>query len=315
MTAISERSLVANHRSVFSAVFMDTVITIEIVKAQPDDACHERVSRAFGWFDHVEQRCSRFDESSELSTLFRARTGAPVSVSPLLFQLIEFALAVSQASGGAFDPTVGQAMAARGYNRNYRTGQETTHRPHATRETSYRDVMINPEGGTVTLLKPLVLDLGAVAKGFAMDLAAAELGCFPGFAINAGGDVLVRGRNSADAPWRIGIKNPRKPAELIETLVVSDGAVCTSGDYERPRPDGQPGHHIIQPQTGESASIVASVTVVAATAMLADALSTASFVLGRKRGLRMLESQGVDGLIISPRLELYATSGLSKYRR
>ena len=315
MIAISELPLVANARSVFSAVFMDTVITIEVVGAQSDAAGYERVSRAFGWFDHVEQRCSRFVERSELSMLFRAQTGAPVSVSPLLFQLIEFALAVSQASGGAFDPTVGQAMAARGYNRNYRTGQETTHRPHATRETSYRDVMINPERGTVTLLKPTVLDLGAVAKGFAMDLAAAELGCFTGYAINAGGDVLVRGRNSADAPWRIGIKNPRKPAELIETLVVSDGAVCTSGDYERPRPDGQPGHHIIQPQTGESASIVASVTVVAATAMLADALSTASFVLGRKRGLRMLESQGVDGLIISPRLELYATSGLSKYRR
>src|SRR5207247_6058546 len=157
-----------------------------VVGAQPDDACHERVGRAFGWFDHVEQRCSRFVESSELSALFRVQTGAPVSVSPLLFRLIEFALAVARASGGAFDPTVGQAMAARGYNRNYRTGQETTHRPHATRETSYRDVMINPEGGTVTLLKPLVLDLGAVAKGFAMDLAAAQLGCFPGFAMHAG---------------------------------------------------------------------------------------------------------------------------------
>jgi FAD:protein FMN transferase len=304
---------VANDRCVFSAVFMDTVITIEVVQAQPDGACDERVERAFGWFDHVEQRCSRFAESSELSVLIRADTGAAVRVSPLLFQLIEFALAVARASGGAFDPTVGHAMAARGYNRNYRTGQNATHRPHATRETSYRDVVLNQERGTVTLLKPMVLDLGAVAKGFAMDLAAAELGCFTGYAINAGGDVLVRGRNSAGAPWRIGIKNPRQPAELIETLIVSDGAVCTSGDYERPRPDGQPGHHIIQPQTGESASHVASATVVAATAMAADALSTAVFVLGRERGLELLKSQGVDGLIISPRLERCATSGLSRY--
>ncbi len=304
----------ANDRFVFSAVFMDTVITIEVVQAQPDGACDERVNRAFGWFDHVEQRCSRFAESSELSALSRAETGAPVGVSPLLFELIEFALAVARASGGAFDPAVGQAMAASGYNRNYLTGQETSHRPDATREASYRDVVLNRESGTVTLLKPLVLDLGAVAKGLAIDLAAAELGCFPGYAINAGGDVLVRGRNSANAPWRIGIKNPRQPAELIETLIVSDGAVCTSGDYERPRPDGQPGHHIVQPQTGESASDVASVTVVAATAMLADALSTAAFVLGRERGLKLLESQGVDGLIVSPELELYATSGLSRYR-
>ena len=303
-----------NDRSVFSAVFMDTVITIEVIQAQPDGECYERVRRAFGWFDHVEQRCSRFDENSELSALFRAQTGAPVSVSPLLFQLIEFALAVAQASGGAFDPTVGQAMAARGYNRNYRTGQEITHRRRTTRETSYRDVVINPTRGTVTLLKPMVLDLGAVAKGFAMDLAAAELGCFTGYAINAGGDVLVRGRNSADAPWRIGIKNPRRPAELIETLIVSDGAVCTSGDYERPRPDGHPGHHIIQPETGESASDVASATVVAATAMAADSLSTAVFVLGCERGLQLLKSQGVEGLIISPGLELCATSGLSRYR-
>ena len=91
-------------------------------------------------------------------------------------------------------------------------------------------------------------------------------------------------------------------------------AVCTSGDYERRGPTGE-GHHLIDPQSGASADAVASVTVIAPTAMVADALATAAFVLGPTRGLRFLEAQGVDGLIYSSALERYATSGLAAYRQ
>jgi thiamine biosynthesis lipoprotein len=85
---------------------------------------------------------------------------------------------------------------------------------------------------------------------------------------------------------------------------VSGRAVCTSGDYER---RASAGHHLLDPRTGQPASGAASVTVVAATAMLADALATAAFVLGPDAGLRLLDRHGVGGVIVTPALERFST--------
>ena len=293
---------------------MDTLITIEVVRPKARSGYAERVQQAFGWFGQVEKLCSRFDETSELSRLSASPAGVPVTVSPPLFELVSFALSVARASGGAFDPTVGRDMEMSGFNRNYLTGERKTPEAGASSRSSYRDILLDVAGCTVTLTRPLVLDLGAVAKGFAIDLAAEELRPFQDYAINAGGDILARGLSPEGTPWRIGIRHPRQPEALIDTFTVSDAAVCTSGDYERPRPDGGPGHHLLHPETGQAVADVASVSVVAPTAMLADALSTAAFVLGAERGIDLLESQNVEGLIVSADLQRFETKGLSRYR-
>ena len=301
-------------RYVTSAVFMDTLITIDVATPGSIGATAEQVQKAFGWFAHVESLCSRFDETSELSRLSNSPCDTRVIVSSLLFQLIHFACSVARVSGGAFDPTVGHAMQVLGFNRNYLTGETISSANEAGARCSYRDIELDPTNRTVTITCPLVLDLGAVAKGFAIDLAAEELKPLENFAINAGGDILARGHHSANTPWRIGIRHPRQPEDAIDTLLISDAAVCTSGDYERPRPDGQPGHHLLDPQTRQPVEGVASVTVVAPTAMLADALSTAAFVLHQDEGIDLLESQSVEGLIVSADLQTFETTGLSKYR-
>jgi thiamine biosynthesis lipoprotein len=108
----------------------------------------------------------------------------------------------------------------------------------------------------------------------------------------------------------VGIRHPREAGALIETLHVSDAAVCTSGDYERVSPDGDAGHHIMDPRTGRAATTLASVTVVAPSAMVADALATAAFVLGPAEGLDLLERSGVEGLMVSPTLERVRTRGM-----
>jgi len=183
----------------------------------------------------------------------------------------------------------------------------------SNRSVSYRDVQIDAERETITLLRPLIIDLGAVAKGLAVDLAARELQPFNNFAINAGGDLYLGGCNPSGEPWSIGIRHPRSDDELIDSLRISNRAVCTSGDYER-RSSKDDGHHILDPHTGSSANGVASVTVIAPTAMLADALATAAFVLGPANGIQLFDRLGVDGLIISPELERFATRGMSDYR-
>ncbi len=294
-----------------SAVFMDTLVSVQAVSALSEAHFDARADAAFGWFQQIEEVCSRFDPESELSQL-TARAGDAVPVSPLLYEAVRFALAVAAASDGAFDPTIGHTLARRGFNRHYLTGQTIESPDAPADQPDYRDVRLDPEAGMILLRKPLLLDLGAVAKGLAIDLAAKELACFTHAVVEAGGDLSVRGRNADGEPWRVGIRHPREADALIEVLFISDRAVCTSGDYERRGPGGA-GHHLIDPQSGASVDAVASVTVIAPTAMVADALATAAFVLGPTRGLRFLEAQGVNGLIYSSALERYATRGLAAY--
>jgi thiamine biosynthesis lipoprotein len=292
------------------AILMDTHVSVAVV----GDSATEwdpAIDRALAWFRTVEESCSRFDPNSEVMQL-TARVGTPVVASPLLFEAVRFALAVAESSEGAFDPTVGLALERRGFNPNYRTGAPiaTSVTPEAV---TWRDVALDPELRTITLRRPLVLDLGAVVKGMAIDLAARELAAASGFAVDAGGDLYVHGRNAEGRPWRIGIRHPRAPGRILGTVEVSDVAVCTSGDYERAA-EGGDGHHILDPRSGSSVEAVASVTVIGPTAMAADAIGTAAFVLG-PAGRRFVESQGLAGLIVTPTLQEFPTRGFKRLAR
>jgi thiamine biosynthesis lipoprotein len=291
---------------------MGTIVSIEVVApadgARDDSDSADALDRAFRWFHHVEATCSRFDGESELMQLV-ARPGAPVPVSPLLFRAVEFALAMAEETGGAFDPTIGLALEARGFTRHYLTGATSRTAIRRQGDVSHRDVRLDVARQTITLERPLVLDLGAVAKGLAVDLAARELQPLRNYAIDAGGDLYLAGCNRKGEPWSIGIRHPRADGEVIDVVRVSGTAVCTSGDYERRGADAS-GHHILDPRTGDSAGALASVTVIAPSAMVADALGTAVFVLGPAEGLRLLERHGAEGLLITPALERIETTGM-----
>ena len=291
--------------SIRTEVLMGTLVTIEIVRADADDA----MDRAFGWFREIEARCSRFDERSELVQL-TTKVRVPVQASPILFEAVRFATAVARDTDGAFDPTVGHRMETRGFNREDRTGRTVRTPVVADERVSFRDVRLDAIGRTITLERPLLLDLGAVAKGLAVDAAARELHAFDGFAIDAGGDLYLGGHNREGKRWSVGIRHPRQDGALIDSLQVTNKAVCTSGDYERRADETIGGHHIPDPRSGASPGDVASVTVVAASAMAADALATAAFVLGPREGLALMQRHGVEGLIVTPSLEKFETPGL-----
>jgi thiamine biosynthesis lipoprotein len=292
---------------------MGTVVTIQVVGHGEDEderaARADRVSRAAAWFESIEQCCSRFDPASELRRL-SGIVGTPVPVSQMLFEAIRFALAVAEDTDGAFDPTIGRRMEKRGFDLNYRTGASTASHTPSEGDVSWRDVLLDRDAMTVTLLKPLVLDLGAVVKGLAVDVAARELSPFENFAVDAGGDLYLGGRNADGAPWSVGIRHPREDA-LIETLSVSNSAVCTSGDYQKRSATEENVHHIMDARSGETAAELASVTVLAPSAMVADAFATAAFALGRDDGLRFLERHGVRGLMVTPALERVETAGFA----
>ena len=290
---------------------MGTVVTMQVVghgaTSEQQRERSDAITRAFGWFHHVEAICSRFDAASELRQL-SSHIGEPVVASPLLYHVLEFALAVAEESDGAFDPTVGRRMELLGFNHEYRSGVEVD-TSDALTAVSYRDVTLDQTARTITLTRPLLLDLGAVAKGLAIDMAVRELQPFENFAIDAGGDLFLGGHNTHDEPWRVGIRHPRDATSMIEHVRVSNVAVCTSGDYERRTPGSSVvsahanSHHVLDARAGASAELLASVTVIANSAMVADALATAAFALGPTAGVALLTRHGVDALLVTPSLE------------
>src|SRR5262245_48862977 len=183
---------------------MGTIVTIQVVSNDSDEA----IERAFGWFQEIESRCSRFDEHSELVQL-SMQVGVPVPASPILFEAVRFALLVAEETGGAFDPTVGLRMESEGFDREHRTGRPVRTPLSLDQDVNYCDVEIDTRERTITLHKPLLLDLGSVAKGLAVDAAARELQPFRDFAIDAGGDPYLGGRNPKGVPWVVGIRHPR----------------------------------------------------------------------------------------------------------
>jgi thiamine biosynthesis lipoprotein len=285
---------------------MGTIATIGVVVDASGDECGNSaitavdtaIDSSFNWFREIERICNRFDPASELRRL-SAQAGASTAVSETLYRLVEFAVAVAEETDGAFDPTVGVEMERRGFTHDYRTGS-TSASGVGLAPVSYRDIELDPVARTIMLTRPLLLDLGAVAKGFAVDMAAEELRPFRDFAIDAGGDLYLAGHNPSGEAWVAGIRHPRRDDELADTIRVSDRAVCTSGDDVR-------AGHILDPRRHDVAHVSVSATVIAPTAMLADALATAAFVLGPADGIRLLESHGVDGLILSPSLERFTT--------
>jgi thiamine biosynthesis lipoprotein len=132
--------------------------------------------------------------------------------------------------------------------------------------------------------------------------------------IQSGGDLYVAGRRG-DRPWRAGIQDPRGPeGSSFAAMDLSDSAITTSGDYERFfMKDGQRYHHIIDPDTGEPARGSRSVTIVAGTATLADALDTGIFILGPDKGMALIERlNGVEGVIVTSSNNVLVSSGLAR---
>ena len=207
-----------------TVALMGTIVTIHVVDDGADDQrtleTEETVERAFGWFRRVEACCTRFDAQSEAMQL-TSNIGVPVRASEILYEAVQFAVAVAAESGGAFDPTVGSSMEARGFNREYRTGQVVHTALEPGGAVSYRDVRVNPDRKTITLLRPLVLDLGAVAKGLAIDMAARELQPFENYAIDAGGDLYLAGCGPGRRTvvrWHPS-SAPRPPADRLSARV------------------------------------------------------------------------------------------------
>lgn len=218
----------------------------------------------------IDAACSRFRADSELTRL-NAAGGRPVAVGPRLLEALAAALAVAEQTGGRVTPTVGRALRAIGYDRDFAAGlQEPATMPAARVPAA---AAIRVDGAAVTLAEGAELDLGATAKALAADRAAAAAHAATGAAVlvNLGGDIALAGMPPAGG-WRVLIEDGG------EVVALRGGGLATSSTTVR-RWGGA--HHIVDPATGRSCRVVwRTATVAARTCLAANAAATAAIVRG-----------------------------------
>lgn len=287
---------------------MDTVVDLQVVVEKEMDRTEavKQMKLAFDAFRKVEDACSRFTPDSELMKA-SLTIGVPIPVSPYLFQPLKFAIEVAKLTEGLFDPAVGKTLEDLGYNRHYLTGERI--KSWVESNVTYKDIVLDEHAQTVLFKKPMVVDLGAVAKGFAVDLAVEPLRRFPGFIINAGGDLFAGGLDEKGQKWKAGIQHPLEKDQIIEVVEISNEALCTSGSYERKDSERPGEHHIVNAQSQKSPNDWISCSVVAPFAMLADAFSTAVFLIDSKSGPDLVDSIGGRGIFITPELKMVRVGG------
>lgn len=253
-------------------------------------------------FDEWEQTLSRFLPESELSRL-NAQAGAPVAVSPLLWDVLATALQAARATTGRYDPTLLRQMLAIGYDRTFEEihgGVPAAKRPGGATLLGgdWRRIQLDPARRLVTLPAGSGLDVGGIAKGMAVDAALDRLralGLTPAL-VNAGGDLAVAGQPPDQPDWPIAVPG----RDRHWTIPLRQGAVATSTVMRRAWRQGEVvRHHLIDPATGEPArSDLLSVTAVAPLCRQAEVGAKVALLLGAEAGGRFLAEHGMAGLLI-----------------
>ena len=293
-----------------------------VLVVAPDRATAEKsVEAAFSIFDRVEALMSDYDPDSQISAVNRRAFIEPVAVDAEVFEVLSAALDYSRLSDGAFDITVGPVVQL------WRSARQSGRAPtadaieRARSRVGWRHLELDAEHRTVRFaLEGMLLDLGGIAKGYAIDKAAQAMrqaGALGGM-IDIGGDLVCFGRPvGGKALWFLGLQDPDDYEKMLLRLKIDDRAVATSGDYRRYVViDDKKHSHIINPATADSTNDLSSVTLIAPTAMQADALATAVSVLGPEKGLALIESiDQVEAVLIAAErpYSLIKTAGAAAY--
>ncbi|HAT50191.1 MAG: FAD:protein FMN transferase [Nitrospirae bacterium] len=282
------------------------------------------VAQIFARIDQVEELASRQKTGTPVYQVNHATPGTPVVVPEELATILAAGLEMHTVSNGAFDPGLGFLSDLWGFGHGV---PDVGKIPAATelaawlherkKNTDYGIKLVKEPGGAMTVQVdgyPFTLDLGAIAKGYALDQAMETMkqsGVQNGLIIG-GGDMIITGSKGGQ-PWRIGIQHPRDHDKIMASSEIKgDLAMATSGDYERFfMVDGEREHHILDPQTAKpSRSGLISVSIQTQKAMTADMLSTAVFVMGMEKGRKWIEKMaGVEGMLVTENGERWKSPG------
>ena len=290
---------------------MGSRFEITVVTRNQAQADYE-IDQAVAEIRRIESLISSWDPRSETSEINRQAGIKPVKVSGELFELISRCLELSRLTDGAFDisyASMDRLWSFDGSMKDLPSAKEIT---ASVARVGYQKIQLNRADQTVFLKeKGMKIGFGAIGKGYAADKAKdllREKGVVAGI-INASGDMSSWGTQPGGKPWQVAITNPMDKTKSFGLLPMAEGAVVTSGDYEKfVHFDGKRYSHIMDPRTGYPATGIASVTVFAPKAELADALSTAVFVMGIETGLdRIDQLDGIECIIVDDSGKLFTS--------
>ncbi|MBS2098401.1 FAD:protein FMN transferase [Carboxylicivirga linearis] len=247
------------------------------------------IQKAIDEITRIEKLISSWDVASQTSLVNKNAGLKPVKVHPLLFELIQHSLAISKLTDGAFDITFASLDPVWKFDGSMKRMPAKEEISASVSNIGFQNIQLNDKDTTVFLLKKgMKIGFGAIGKGFAADKAKhllMQLGVTGGI-INASGDLNVWGTKSNGMDWTVAITNPLKKQKAFAHLPIHNGAVATSGNYEKfVTIDGKKYSHIINPKTGYPSEGLVSVTVFSPKAELCDALATAIFVMGKEVGI------------------------------
>ena len=291
---------------------MGTPVTISIGGGSRR-AAEAAMTRAFDEIARLDRLLSHYKQGSEVYRLNQFKKIAGPSEE--LFENMTKSLSFSRLVQGAFDITVlplldlyEDALLER---EQFPSADEIR---TALVAVDYRRILVTRE--SISIGEDQKITLGGIAKGYIVDRGMQTLldAGVRSAIVEAGGDMRIAGKKTIERDWHIAIQNPRDPEDYIARVRAPNMAVVTSGDYERYFDRERLYHHIIDPLTGRSATELISVTVVAQTAFDADAISTSAFVLGREKGLALVESlPNVEALLITRTQTVLRSSGWGSY--
>ncbi|MCX8128999.1 MAG: FAD:protein FMN transferase [Clostridia bacterium] len=292
---------------------MGTVISQKVYGEEAQKAI-DRVSERML---EIEKRMTINAPGSETDKLNINAGKSDVKLTPDVIYVLNTAKKFGRLSDGAFDVTVGPLVKAWGIFTDNERIPADGEINRLIKLVGYNEINADEKNNIAGLSRQgQVVDLGGIAKGYAGDEAIRiykEFGIGTAY-INLGGNVIVMGKKPDGTEWRVGVQDPRaKNGEIIGVIKTTDKAVVSSGDYERFFiRDNKRYHHILDPRTGYPAeSGLIGTTIVADLSIEADALSTATFVLGLEKGMKLIESlNGVDAIFITKEKKVFVTSGL-----
>jgi FAD:protein FMN transferase len=301
------------HRVRRTGTRMGTRVSLTAVHPDPAEA-RSWLSSAFAEMERLEAIFSRYRPDTPLARL--NRDGTLGDAPPELLHVLEWGLALSARTAGAFDMTVAPLLAL--HQESFaRTGMPPGEQEvaEALARVGYQGVRL--EGRNVSFRTPgMAVTLDGIAKGHIVDRTVAllrEAGA-ERVLVDAGGDMASAGTSAPGDPWRVGIQAPDDPLGTLGILALQGEGIATSGDYVQSFTPDRTHHHILDPRTGWSPTDTRSVTVITPTALEADALSTAVFVLGPREGRALLEDgNGVEGLILTRDGEELRTRGFRRH--
>jgi len=283
------------HRFTFRAMAAENEVQVHADDARVAELA---AAAAIAEVKRIEAKYSRYLAESVVSRINRAAGAAAVPVDAETRGLLTFAEACHEQSDGAFDATSGVLRRAWRF--------DGAHVPTDAQLAPLLALIGWPrvELGVEAVRLPsagMELDFGGFGKEYAVDRAALVLrdAGAQSALVNLAGDLAILGPQPDGSPWRVGIRHPRRDGMLLATLPVSSGGIATSGDYERfMEADGVRHCHILDPRTGRSVHSFQSVTVHAASCLVAGSASTIAMLKGEEDGLAWLETLGLAHLCV-----------------